>query len=45
MISPVEAAAGSLNYYVTRNTSGFSVCSTNAAAPNASFGFDYIVFG
>ncbi len=44
VISPVEAAAGNLNYYVTRSTANFSVCSTNAPAGNTSFGFDYIIF-
>jgi cytoskeletal protein CcmA (bactofilin family) len=44
VISPVEAPAGNLAYYVTRNVSGFSVCSNNAPAANATFGFDYIVF-
>ncbi len=44
VISPVESAAGSLDYYVTRNTSGFSVCSNNAAPANQTFGFDYIIF-
>jgi hypothetical protein len=44
VISPVDAPAGGLAYYVTRNISSFSVCSNNAPAANASFGFDYIVF-
>jgi cytoskeletal protein CcmA (bactofilin family) len=44
VISPVDAPAGGLAYYVTRNISGFSVCSNNAPPANASFGFDYIVF-
>lgn len=43
IVTPVGAAAGSLGFYVDRTTSGFSVCSTNAPASNASFGFDYWV--
>jgi cytoskeletal protein CcmA (bactofilin family) len=43
VVSPVEAPAGNLNYYVTRNVSNFTVCSTNAPAANVSFGFDYII--
>jgi cytoskeletal protein CcmA (bactofilin family) len=44
VVSPIEAAAGNLAYYVTRTSTSFSVCSNNAPAANASFGFDYIVF-
>lgn len=44
VVTPIESGAGGLAYYVTRNTSGFSVCSNNAAGANQSFGFDYIVF-
>ena len=43
LISPVNAAAGNLNYYVTRDVNGFSVCSNNAAAGNQVFAFDYFV--
>jgi hypothetical protein len=43
IITPVGSAAGSINYYVTRDTSGFSVgCSTPPPA-GASFAFDYFV--
>ncbi|MBC7581640.1 hypothetical protein H7097_02095 [Aeromicrobium sp.] len=44
VITPIEAAAASLNYYVTRSASNFSICSVNAAGANQSFGFDYIIF-
>jgi len=44
VVTPVEAAAGGLAYYVTRNISGFSVCSNSAPPANAIFGFDYIIF-
>lgn len=44
VLTPIEAAAGGLAYYVTRNTTSFSVCSNSAPPANASFGFDYIIF-
>ncbi len=43
VITPVGAAAGPLEYYITRTTAGFVICSTNAAAAGQSFGFDYVV--
>jgi cytoskeletal protein CcmA (bactofilin family) len=43
IISPVGAAAGKLNYYATRTTSGFSVCDASAPPGGASFAFDYLV--
>jgi cytoskeletal protein CcmA (bactofilin family) len=43
IVSPFGAAAGSLDYYVTKSTTGFSLCTNNAAAPNSVFGFDYFV--
>ncbi len=43
LITPVGSDAGTINYYVNRNSSSFSIC-TSTAAPNAgSFGFDYFV--
>lgn len=45
VISPVDAAAGNLNYYVTRTTTSFTICSNNAPAGNSRFGFDYFVAG
>lgn len=43
LISPVGAGAGQTQYYVDRSTSGFSVCTANAAPANQSFAFDYFV--
>ncbi len=43
IVTPIEAAAAGLNYYVTRSTSSFSVCAANAPPAGASFGFDYVV--
>lgn len=44
VVTPVGSAAASLNYYINRSNTGFSVCTTNAAPNNASFGFDYHIF-
>ncbi len=43
LISPVGAAAGQTQHYVTRTNAGFSICSANAAPANQSFAFDYFV--
>ncbi len=43
LITPVGADAGSLSYYVTRNSSGFSVCDSSTPPSGTSFGFDYFV--
>jgi cytoskeletal protein CcmA (bactofilin family) len=43
MVSPVGSAAGQLQYYVNRDSNGFSLCSVNAAVNNQSFAFDYFV--
>lgn len=43
MITPVGSAAGSVDFYVNRTSSNFSVCSANVPPANASFGFDYFV--
>lgn len=45
VISPIGTAAADLDYYVTRSTTNFVICSTNAAAAGQSFGFDYVVLG
>lgn len=42
-VTPIGSAAGSLQFYVDRNNSTFSVCSNNAPAANRSFGFDYFI--
>lgn len=44
IVTPVGSAAAGLNYYINRSNSNFSVCSTNSAPANSSFGFDYHVF-
>lgn len=43
LITPVGSGAGSVNYYVNRSSSNFSICSANVPPANASFGFDYFV--
>jgi cytoskeletal protein CcmA (bactofilin family) len=45
VVTPVGAAAAGLNYYITRSTTNFVICSTNAAPAGQSFGFDYVVMG
>jgi cytoskeletal protein CcmA (bactofilin family) len=44
VVTPVGSAAAGLNYYITRTTTNFSVCTTNSAPGGSSFGFDYIAF-
>lgn len=43
IVSPVGAAAGQTQYYVDRNTTGFSICTVNAAPANQVFAFDFFV--
>lgn len=43
IVSPVGAGAGQTDYYVDRDTSGFSICTNNAAPANQVFAFDYFV--
>jgi len=43
VVSPVGSAAGQTQYYVDRNTTGFSICTNNAAPANQVFAFDYFV--
>jgi cytoskeletal protein CcmA (bactofilin family) len=43
VITPIGSAAASLNYYVNRASTGFSICTTNAAPASQNFAFDYIV--
>lgn len=45
IVTPVGSSAASLNYYVNRSTSSFSLCTTNSAGNGKSFAFDYIVLG
>ncbi len=45
IVSPIGAAAGQTQFYVTRNNNGFSICTNNAAPANQSFAYDYFVAG
>lgn len=45
VISPIGSSAGGLDYYVTRSTTGFVLCTTTPAPSGQSFGFDYVVLG
>lgn len=45
IISPVGVAAGQTQYYVDRNNSGFSICTSNPAPANQVFAFDYFIAG
>ncbi len=44
VITPVGAAAAGIDYYITRTTTTFSICTTSAAPGGTSFGFDYLAF-
>lgn len=43
IISPVGSAAAKTQYYTTRTSSSFSICTTNAAPANQAFSFDYFI--
>lgn len=43
VVTPVGATAGSLDYYINRTGTNFSICSANAAPGGRSFAFDYVV--
>jgi cytoskeletal protein CcmA (bactofilin family) len=43
VITPVGAAAGAINWFITRSTTGFTINTTNPPAGSSSFSFDYIV--
>jgi len=43
IISPVGAGAAQTQYYVNRTTSGFDLCTVNAAPAHQTFAFDYFV--
>lgn len=45
VVTPVGAGAAELDYYITRSTTNFAICSTNSAPAGQSFGFDYVVMG
>lgn len=42
VITPVGSAAAGLNYYITRTSSNFQVCTTNPAPGGANFSFDWV---
>ncbi len=43
IVSPVGVGAGLTQFYVDRTTSGFSICTANAAPANQVFAYDYFV--
>ncbi len=43
LITPVGSDAGTIDYYVNRNSSSFSICDSTPPPPGSSFGFDYFV--
>lgn len=45
IISPVGAGAAQTQYYVNRSTTGFDLCTINAAPANQVFAYDYFVTG
>ena len=45
IISPVGSTAGAMQYYVTKDTNGFSLCTNTTPAANKTFAFDYFVAG
>lgn len=45
IVTPVGASAGGLDFYVTRTTTDFAICTASPAPSGQSFGFDYFVLG
>ncbi|HSW66178.1 MAG TPA: hypothetical protein VLI54_03510 [Bacillota bacterium] len=45
VLTPIGSGAAGLQYYVTRSTTGFDICSANSAPGGQTFGFDYIALG
>jgi cytoskeletal protein CcmA (bactofilin family) len=43
LVTPVNSGAGQLQYYVKRSTTGFSICTLNAAPAQQNFAFDYFI--
>lgn len=43
LISPVGDGSGNTGYYVTRTTTGMSLCFSNAAPSHKVFGYDYFI--
>lgn len=42
VITPVGSSAASLQYYINRSSSNFSICTANAPGGGQSFSFDYV---
>jgi cytoskeletal protein CcmA (bactofilin family) len=42
VVTPVGINGAQLDYYITRNTSSFTLCTANAAPIGTNFSFDYI---
>lgn len=45
IVSPINRAAGKMDYYVEKNTTGFSLCTATTPDANQVFAFDYFVAG
>lgn len=43
LLTPVGSSGGSIDYYVNRTTSSFSICDSTSPPAGSSFGFDYFV--
>lgn len=43
VITPIGSAGASIDYYVNRSSSNFSICTASPAGAGSSFAFDYIV--
>lgn len=43
IVTPVGAAGGQTQYYVTRSSTNFTICTAAPAPTNQTFGFDYFV--
>lgn len=43
IVSPVGSGAGSVDYYVDRSATNFSICTSSPAPTGRSFAFDYFV--
>lgn len=43
VVTPIGSAGGSINYYVNRSSTNFSICTATPPPSGASFAFDYIV--
>ena len=43
VVTPVGSSAGSLDWYITRSATGFTINTNNAPSAATSFSFDYVV--